>query len=60
MPESIIVPVIDSNYDLAYLSPLQAALAPYEVWWSLGLWAVFAFLLFFQLHKYLIAPYLHA
>lgn len=59
MPESIIVPTFDPNYDLAFLTPLQMALAPYEVWWSLFLWSVFAFMLFFKIHQYLISPYLN-
>ncbi len=59
MPESIIVPVVDSNYDLAYLSPFQMALAPYEVWWTLFLWITFAVVLFYKFYQYLIDPYLH-
>ncbi len=59
MPDSIIVPSFDPNYDLAYLSPFQRALVPYEVWWELFLWAVFAFFLFFIIYHYLIHPYLH-
>lgn len=59
MSESIIVPVIDSNHDFAYLSQFQMALAPYETWWELFLWVVFAVLFFYKLHQYLIAPYLH-
>ncbi|NCP67406.1 hypothetical protein GW756_04015 [bacterium] len=59
MPESIIVPSFDPNYDLAYLTPLQLFLAPYEVWWELCLWTVFAFALAFKIYQYLIYPYLY-
>ena len=58
MPASIIVPSLDPNYDLVVLSPLQIALVPYEGWWSLFLWTMFAFLLFYQIYKNLLAPYL--
>jgi hypothetical protein len=59
MPDSIIVPTVDWQYDLAYLTPLQIWLAPYEIWWELFLWAVFAFLLFYKIYQYLILPHLH-
>jgi hypothetical protein len=58
MPESIIVPVVDRNYDLAHLSPFQSALVPYEVWWELFLWGLFGLILFYKLYHYLILPYL--
>ncbi len=59
MPESIIMPTIDPSFDLVRLNPFQAFLLPYEMWWSLFLWIVFAALLSYQIFRYLIAPYLH-
>ena len=59
MPESIVVPVVDSNYDLAHLSPFQVALAPYEMWWELILWTAFGVLFFYKFYQYLVVPYLH-
>lgn len=59
MPESIIVPTLDPNYDLAALSPLQQALLPYEIWWELFLWALFAAILSWKFYEYIIKPYLN-
>jgi len=58
MPDSIIVPEVDPNYDLAVINSLQSALLPYEVWWSLGLWALFAATLSFVFYHYVLSPYL--
>jgi len=58
MPSSIIVPTLDSQYDLAGLSPLQAGLLPFEPWWELCLWTLFVALLVWKVYQYLLSPYL--
>jgi|GEM_PF-4813527 len=59
MPESIIIPELDANYDLATLYPLQQFLVPYEAWWEFVLWVLFATILLWKIYEYIIKPYLN-
>lgn len=56
MPESIIVPEVDTAYDLAFLYPLQQALLPFEPWWELVLWLIFGSVLIWQGYQLIIKP----
>lgn len=58
MPESIIVPNLDPAYDLAVLNAFQQMLLPFEFYMEGALWALFAGMLIWKGHEYLVAPYL--
>lgn len=57
MLDSILVPTADTNYDLAFLYPLQQMMLPFEPWWELCLWIAFGTTLIWQGYGYLIKPY---
>ena len=54
--ETLIVPTVDPNYDLATISAWQQALVPYLVYWQKVLWSLFVFTLTWRLTQYLVLP----